>query len=252
MSGQDQAFGGVAPGVHGVGWCGKCLGMAGAVGVGWSVGQLSSTCLGLIGGFTVLRAIGPYLGSMSELAADKRLSKDERNALIGTPIEDIEDIFGIDETQAGSVFKLAKMLCMSSNRISKKESTESFFEAFDSYWDERLSPLQDAADQAPVLGLAGSLLGIVAALAALGGGDAGNQALFDAMSTMALTTLFGGGAYILISGLARDASNQIAKHRSDLMFTAKMFFRGDEYTPGGVPGGDDNNPYDLFSKEKAE
>lgn len=251
MSGNEQSFGGT-PGTDGIGWTLKCGGMAGAVAIGWSVGQLSNTCLGLIGGFTAIRAVKPYVGSMSELAADKRLCKDERDALIGTPIEDIEDVFGIDVAQAGSVFKLAKMLCISSNRVSKKEAVKAFFAAFDAYWNARLSPLQDAADQAPVLGLAGSLLGIVAALAALGGGDANNQALFDAMSTMALTTLSGGGAYILISGLARDAANQVAKHRSDLMFIAKMFFRGDDDVPGGVPtGGDDLNPFDLFSKEKA-
>lgn len=252
MSGHNQAFDGPPPGSAGMGWALTCGGMAGVVAAGWFAGQLSNTCLGLIGGFTAIRAIKPYAGSMSELASDKRLCRDEVDALTGTPIEDIEDLFGIDETRSGSVFKLVKLLTVSSNRTTKAEAVASFFEAFDSYWESRLSPLQDAADQAPVLGLAGSLLGIVAALAALGGGAANNQALFDGMSTMALTTLTGGGAYVLISGLARDASNQVAKHRSDLMSVATMFFLGDDDLPGGAPNhGDDFNPFDLFSGGKA-
>ncbi|TWU59590.1 MotA/TolQ/ExbB proton channel family protein [Crateriforma conspicua] len=252
MSSHERAFGGPPPGSGGMEWGAKCGLMAGVVGVGWSVGQLSNTCLGLIGGFTAFRAVKPYVGAMSELSADKRLCRDEREALIGTPIDDIEDVFGIDESQAGSVFRLAKLLCSTSNRVSKEEVTTAFFAAFDAYWEERLSSLQDAADQAPVLGLAGSLLGIVAALAALGSSAADNQALFDAMSTMALTTLLGGSAYVLISGLARDAANQVARHRSDLMFVAKMLSRGDEDTPGGTPaGGDSLNPFDLFSAGRA-
>jgi len=74
----------------------------------------------------------------------------------------------IDESDAGSVFKLAKVITTSSNRATKQEASDTFFSSYDSYWERVLSPLEDAADQAPVLGLSGTLLGMVAALPSLG------------------------------------------------------------------------------------
>lgn len=250
MSG-DAIFESTPAGVRGLGWMFKCAAMAGIVAIGWRVGQLGYTCLALIAGYTALRAVIPYFSNMRAMATDRTKCAAERMGLIGTPTSDIADIHAIDDTQAGSVFKLVKLVCRSSDRASRLEVIESFFAAFDAYWDERLGPLQDAADEAPVLGLSGSLLGIVAALGALSTGVSDNQALFDGMSTMALTTLAGGAAYILISGLSRDAANQVQKHRSDLMFVALMFVRDDSDLHSGSVAAepDEPNPFDLFSRE---
>ena len=200
------------------------IGGAGAAGA--AANQLSSTCLGVIGVFSLTQAIVPYFKAMAELRADKATCRAERAALQEIPIEKRDRILAIDAQQSGSVFKLAKLILASPDQTAMADSEEAFIEAYDSHWARQLGPISDSATAAPVLGLSGSLLGIIAALAALG--QAGNEAaLYLAMTTMATTTLVGGMAYVLILGLVRKAVEAVNQHRSDLKFTAKMLSRID-------------------------
>lgn len=248
MTGSDQIFSSRFEG-GGTAWIGKCFLMVCIVGVGAAIGKLSITCIGLILVFTLFRAVIPYFNLVNELRNDRCECRLEREALMEIPTNDLAELIEIDNDEDGSVMKMARLAALSSDQMTVKQIWETFSSSYDSYWDSKMGPLQDSADQAPVLGLAGSLLGIVAALSALGSGAADNNALFEAMSTMALTTLVGGGAYVLISGLYRDAFNQVESHRSDLLFIAKNMNgnHGGEVA-GGPTVSDDDNPFDLFSK----
>ena len=215
-----------APTSEGLGWIMKCGLITGVVVAGWQVGQLANTCLGVIGTFAITEAIIPYLKAMNELRADKSVCRAERSALQEISTDKRDRILAIDASQAGSVFKLTQLMSGAPDQTTMANSEDSFFAAFDSHWEGQLDPISDAAGAAPVLGLSGSLLGIIAALAALGqSGD--DAALYRAMTTMATTTLVGGMAYVLILGLVRKAYKAVNQHRSDLKFTAKMLSRID-------------------------
>ena len=223
---------------EGLGWIAKCSLIGGAVAAGAAANQLSNTCLGVIGVFSLTQAIVPYFKSMAELRADKATCRAERTALQEIPIEKLDRVLAIDAQHSGSVFKLAKLILASPDQTTIADSEEAFLEAYDSHWERRLGSIADAATAAPVLGLSGSLLGIIAALAALG--LAGNDAaLYQAMTTMATTTLVGGMAYVLILGLVRKAFEAVNQHRSDLKFTAKMLSRID-----AASHNDDETSYD--------
>ena len=88
----------------------------------------------------------------------------------------------------------------------------------DRYWTERLAGLVESGDMSPAIGLAGSLLGSLAAfqtLAAGAGGD-GMAPLFVAAGVMMLTTLAGCAGYLLGTGLATKAQAAVIKFGADL------------------------------------
>lgn len=222
MKHNETIFSGAPSGIR---WIALCLLMGAAVLAGRLTGQLSDVCLLLILGFSIHRAVLPYFWAMEELKFDKMLCSHERPALAEVSVDKLDQLSEINAREAGSVFKLAQLVGSTEKR-NRKGGIPAFFEAFDSHWNRRLSSIQDAADQAPVLGLAGSLLGIIDALSVLASPSQDQQALYAAMSTMALTTLAGGAAYILISGLFREASNAVEHHRSDLTFISEMLNDG--------------------------
>lgn len=234
-------------GESGAAWGLGCIAMSCAVVAGYACGQLLWSCLGLIAAFAVWRGGLPYLkhfGPGGELPADRKDCRDEREILIDVPAERKEEVLSIDSDGVGSVMHLVRMAAGSHGRLTPDELWETFAGLFDSHWEQRLGPLKDAAEQAPVLGLAGSMLGLVDALSVLAAG-ADKAALYEAMSTTSLTTLAGGAAYVLLSGLHRAASNQVNSHRGDLEFVSRNILRAEAPRATELPRPD--SPLDVFS-----
>lgn len=211
----------------GLRWILACAAMAAVIAAGWMLNQLTACSLLLIVSFTIVRGVVPYFASTNHVAKDQGLCQEERSALVSTAAADSAELLSVDTTTAGSVFKLGSQIVAAGKHSD--QAVRAFFAAFDSYWSKRLAPMQDAADQAPVLGLAGSLIGIADAIQSLANGN-DNENLYSSLAVMALTTLCGGAAYILISGLARDAEGRVAQHRSDLQHVAGFFGNTDPGT----------------------
>lgn len=221
----------------GIGWMAKCVAMAAIIGAGTFFGQLQNTCIALLTGFTVIRGIMPFLSSMLELRTDQGHCAEEQEAIAEIPVENREHVNALaeEEDKSGRVFELVIWILASRDRMSPKTAVDVFLTRFDTYWENRLSVLDEAADQAPVLGLGGSLLGLAAGLQTFSASSReatpGNPGvLFEALSTMCLTTLAGCGAYMIIAGLSRLAHNAVANHRAALKTIGNEFSSDSEET----------------------
>lgn len=255
MSEQESAFARDPIG-PGVGWMTKCVGIAAIIGAGAFFGQLKNTCLVLLGGFTVIRGIVPFLSGMQELRTDQDRCAEEQEALSTISVNNVDQVRALsdEDDEAGSVFKMVQWIIDCRDRMAPETSVEVFLSRFDAYWEDRLSVLDEAADQGPVFGLGGSLLGLTAGLetfaAGAGGAEPGNPGvLFSALSTMCLTTLAGCGAYMIIAGLSRLAQNAVAHHRAALKAIGNQFIRKDDEPDTGDNDDDgtddDDDLYDL-------
>lgn len=215
----------------GVSWMINLSIIVSVIGVGWYAGRLQETTLIVIGVFVFLRGVVPYLKTMSALKVDKHRCFLEREQFIKafSSAENVNKLLSFNTKDAGSVFLLFQAIQTSClEGLDPIKATKLFLERFDNYWTERLSSLNEASDQSPVLGLGGSLLGFVSALGNFPIEGEGGGSLFAALATVSTTTLAGCCGYLLLSGLLMAANNAVEQHRADLQEIADQFNRGEK------------------------
>ena len=132
--------------------------------------------------------------------------------------------------------------------MSKQEAADLFLDVAEQNWNAELMPLTTSSEQAPLLGLGGSLVGMIGGISSLSGAISVNAAdgmlpgfldLVNSMSTMITTTLAGCfGAFLLI-GLSAIANSGLARHLAELRMIATLMI-------GDTDNGDDEDENDDY------
>lgn len=218
-------------------WIGKCLAAGIAVVVAWQTGSLKEVTLLIIVGFVLFRGVLPFFLAMRELLTDMSRSREERQVLASVSVVKADEIADQDSSEAGSYFKLVQAVIVSRDRMSATTATRAYLSRFDAYWTAKLQSLADAGEFCPMLGLMGTLCGLVLLLEQLG---ADTKSLLPALSTVFQTTLAGVFGYLTVSGLASIARNAVGKFRSELDGDAgdlsRLFDDDDNTSSGGFLG----------------
>jgi biopolymer transport protein ExbB/TolQ len=206
-------------------WIAKCLLFVLIIVTGWLVDYLQTACVVAIGLFIVAQGILPFLAIAKDLQADRRQCREEKRVLQQSAASEAGRLLEIDVTEAGSIFKLLAAIKRAAGRVAQEEAAERFLAAMEQQWQERLRPLDDAAEQAPVLGFGGSLLGILSGLGSMQTlGDAGFSA---GVATMASTSLIGCVGALVQAGLASSAQAAVTRHLAELRVIAALLLGSD-------------------------
>jgi len=210
-------------------WMVQCATMAGVIGAGWVTGQLQFTCVAVIGTFVFSFGLVPFWSLAKSLKLDSQRCLDEKGVLQTSRIEVADKIARVNQADMGSVFLLLASIKNSEGRVGKRQAVKLFLEVAREQWLEMLSPVQIAAEQAPLLGLFGSLLGILSSL----NNSAGDISLEASMATMVSTTIIGcAGAFLLI-GLAARGGKAVDRHIAELEFLASLILSNFEENEEG-------------------
>lgn len=216
-------------------WMAKCCGLIAAIACGWVMGELQLFCLVAIAAFVVVQGLIPFFRVTQRLAIDQGRCQFEVQELKTSGLELAERLPGLDRAEMGTVFRLAIAVQQSTGRTSKEEAATRFLDNDAESWQHAVSPLDNSSEQAPLLGLGGSLLGILQSLNQLGDLEGGLGALGEAMSTMVSTTLVGCGCALLLMGLAAIANNAVARHLTYLRRIAGLMGPGGEENDRNQP-----------------
>ena len=222
---------GANPFVEGMQWTGKWLVLSGAVFVGSMLDCLQEVSVAVIVIFVSLQGFRPFLRFTRSLVADRKKCRKETDDLKEVGIENAKHLRHLDTSQAGSVLCLANAIHSSSDRLNKKEAGELFLAVAEQEWDAECVPIATSAQQAPILGVLGSLLGLMSGIGRLTVAMAGDgpeemqvafSQLFNAMGTMVTTTLAGCAGALLLSGLAAISHSAVQRHIAELRMIAAL------------------------------
>jgi len=209
-------------------WATKCVGLASVIGAGWMTGYLQATCVMAIIGFVVWQGLLPFAGLSRDLDLDIQRCHGEKVELQDCGIELASAFTNLDTRESGSIFRLCVAIKKNEDRLNKAEAVGLFLEVAEKHWKKKLLPIDNAAEQAPLLGLGGSLLGILGALANLANTGAESVGLHQSMAVMVSTTLAGCAGALLLIGLAAIARGAIDRHLAELQLIAALLFGSDE------------------------
>jgi len=146
-----------------------------------------------------------------------------------------EQLVTMDMSEAGTVLRMYAAIKASEGRMSKNETIDVFLAVERHRWQEQLISLDNAADQTPVLGLAGSLIGILGSL----GAGANIEMLQQAMSVMISTTLLGCCGAVWLIRLHGIGQSAIDRHVAELEIIAKFMIDDND-------SGDDIDSFDSL------
>ena len=209
-----------------------------------AAGFLAEAGAALVAAVVFAGAYLPYVRGMAELAADVDECAADRHALTEIDLDRADGVVAeAAEGGASSVLTLAATAARACLR-GGGGGPKAFFAAFDAHWQALLGPIRVVAEVAPVLGLLGSLIAIAAAVRALAAGPGGDDALYDALATMAFTTIAGGAGMLFASELHRRAADRVAAHRADLVFVAGGLTWGEPTAAAAEPPA---NPLDVLA-----
>ncbi len=157
----------------------------------WNAGRLQTVCLIVIGGLTLYRVFVDYFRRFaSMLTIDAKRSAEEFNELKSVSADQIKELATIDTRGTGSLFQIISAIAKYSDRASKEVIVRRHLKVLRESLEAALQPVQDAVQKCPMLGLGGSLLGMLSALHEFSiGGDP--AAVSAGMSMMVSTTLAG-------------------------------------------------------------
>lgn len=207
-------------------WLAKCGALAAGVGVGWGVGLLQEASVGAIGTFTFAQGLRPAAAVARELWRDIQSCSAERSLLQQISSSDAERVANGGGHDAGTLFRLIQFALRNQGRVSKEEAAKLFVAIEEYEWDRRLEPLANARDQAPTLGMFGTVIGLGAGVSELADGSGGSAGMAVAIGTALTTTLAGcAGAFVLV-GLHSILRRRVDRHLAEVRLTASLLLTG--------------------------
>ena len=222
-------------------WTVKCVLIAGAIAFGWIWDCLKTTCSSVIALFVVSEGVLPYLKFVRGIKHDQLLCRVALEHMQEMETEWREEwdqyLAAKDLKDASSLEKMYAAMQQSCETSSKQKVAKSFLALEGERWRQQLTSLEVAAQQTPMLGLGGSLIGCLSSLVA----TAGSPGLQDSMATMFLTTLVGCAGSFYLLGLSEIGNGRIDRHIAELEAVANYLIDGK--SPDGQ---DDDSVDDSF------
>lgn len=230
------------PTLSGRTWVTKCTALAALVVAGWASGHLQTGCLAAIVIFGLAQGFLPHWRVALDLREDKRRCHEEKLALQRCGVEYADKLGNLETTDAGSLYRGIVAVERSRGRMDKKDAIDRYCDLAIENWLDRLTPIKNAAEQCPQLGLGGSLLGMCAAISSLARGGE-DTVLYAAMSTMVSTTLLGLVLAIVLRGLYSIDKRAIERHDAELRMVLSQLYDVNRNQD------DDSDPDDTFFGE---
>lgn len=214
-------------------WLTQCSLIAALIAVGWFTGQLAIICGLLIVANAVIQGLKPQRKFSRQFDPMRRKASEEFQIMRQTDMQEFahwqERLQTMNLTDAGPVLKLFAAIIKNQDRASKKEIVKQYLELEAQHWYEKLASVTDAIETCLLMGLMGSLLGILQAVT--GGG--GVAVIEQSMGVMAATSAIGAACAITLLGLSTRSHYAIARHIAELGIAANL-----------MPGTDDKRDQD--------
>lgn len=205
------------------GWSSKCVAIAVTIIVGWMIGQLLIVSVLAILSFVATQGVRPSRSLAVAIADDASLCRDEKSELQRLGPDAFEYLDQIDTSDAGSLLRLLLAIRLTSDRTDTSEALDHLTRVAKQSWERQLAPIDLAAEQAPLMGLGGSLLGLATSLSGGQGTD-----LMAGIGTMVCTTMAGCAGSFLLLGLASINRTSIDRHIAELRMTAAQLLGIDD------------------------
>lgn len=218
----ENLFSGKTPLREGFEWTGKSVACVGLIGTGWQLGKLQLAVNSVIGGFVLTQGVIPFVRLSRRIGADRRCNFKAVRELQEYGTDWIAALVNQDLTGAGTIYECLAAIQAADGRLNNDDVAEELLEVVKQDLQAMLLPLEAAAALTPVLGLGGSILGVIGILTA-GGDDAAVQA---AMTTMFSSTGVGCAASFLLGGLAAIGQSAINRHMSAVKLVVQLLLDG--------------------------
>ena len=192
--------------------------LASAIAAGWWFGQLTIVCLVMIGLHVWWQGLIPISRAIGEIDTDTHHCAEEMGAFQRAPVESLSVFETLDTSDAGSLMKLVAAVALSGDRMEPERALEIHLKEIRQPQEARLKQAATAAEQATMLGLGGSFLGLLGSLQ-------GGAELTDGVGTMLLTTLAGVLGAFALMGLGGAAGRALDRHMNDLEIAASYVLR---------------------------
>lgn len=210
-------------------WQTKCGLIALLISFGWLIGLLQVVCNLLILAFGITQGAKVFWRFAKKLDPIRAVAREEFGVMRSTPVESMaewdKELETMDLRGAGPVLKMYAAISKNQDRTSKREIVSACLEAEEQSLQQQLAPVRDAGEMCCLLGLTGSLLGILQAVSSGGGVEAIEQS----MGVMASTSAMGACLAIILMGLSTLGSSAIDRHIAELRLAANLM-------PGGEVG----------------
>ncbi len=222
------------------GWLILCAAFVAAAWAGIQSDQLFLTTLGLIFGFVLAQGVIPALILILELQGDAKKCRREESVFRTITLEELRNLPRRSRRRTGSLYALIYAVCFHASRITKSQAVESFLKVVAETYRARLERIQLSSEQAPLLGLAASMVGILLTLLHLGTAmqsqdqeviRASFADAFSAFSVMVATTLAGCAGSFVVMGLASIADTAANRHLAELRLLGDLLITTDDDLP---------------------
>jgi biopolymer transport protein ExbB/TolQ len=205
-------------------WMRKCFVLGSIVLVGWLTGYLQAASILAIAIFGVVQGILPYRSVIAAYLRDANSCRQEKAALQNLTFAQAANIAQIQTPNMGTLFRGVQFILAQQDRLDGKAALSVFLALERSIWEKRLAPLANSVEQAPTLGLFGTVVGL-----ALGMGEltasAGPQGMVAAIGTALGTTLAGCVAGFLLSGLYSIAETGVERHLAEIKLLLSLLLK---------------------------
>ena len=189
-----------------------------AVMCGWVTGHLSLASMIVIGVFVIWQGLLPYGRFVRPLAGDIAACSEEKQIIQQLTQEKLDQLRSLNAPGSGSLLRLLQAMLQQQDPRRRQAALHQFLLVARRRWEALLEPVETAAGMAPMLGLGGSLIGMVDALRHLAnvGLQDGPGSLIEAMVTMASTTMAGCIGALLLIGLVELGRTALNTHLAEL------------------------------------
>jgi len=237
---------------QGTRWILMCVLVVAAIAAGWHYDQLSLACNVVIVAFVLIQGVAPYLALQASFMKDVEECRQDLKPFQSLSIGKLLEVAKMPSDGACSLTKLIIGMLSNRDRMTKSDALQFSLDLARRDWEAKAAPLETASDVAPMLGLGGSLVGLLSGLAAMAQSfnsadglvmDTGLGTLMAGMSTMITTTIFGCLGALLMIGLASRSNKAIDRHIAELGMVGSLVL-DDEYEDEP----DDDDKTRLFKK----
>ena len=180
---------------------------------GWISNQITNVCLLLIASHVFWNGVRPLWHIVSGVGNDASKCAQELNEFQNASLENLCVLKSIDTSDGGSLMQLVATVARSGDRMTPERALDIHLNSIRQPYIEHSLKAATTAEQATMLGLGGSFIGLLSSLN--GGAD-----LAAGVGTMLLTTVAGVLGAFLLMGLLDVANKSVEQHISDLRIAA--------------------------------